>query len=80
MDSHFYFVKEKALDFILGLMEGEGEVKSEEADTYKVTKYWSNNFSAAKIYRLMHTLLKKLFIASKCKTDPKIREKLDLLV
>lgn len=77
VDSHFYIYKEKTLDYILGLIEGEGELKSKEnSDVFKVTKFMSNNFSAGKIYKLIHNLLKRLTISGKFKKDPKFKEEI----
>jgi hypothetical protein len=70
VDSYFYVYKEKTLDFIMGLMEGEGEAEGEIEDPYKVTKFMSNNFSAVKVFKLFCQLLKRLAISSKFKRDP----------
>ncbi len=78
----FYTIKNKCLDYIFGLIEGEGvyplspKLEAENPDKFLTTKYFNSNITPSAVLSLIYQLTKRLFIYRKMERDPSFRTKL----
>lgn len=79
INSHFIKVASASLDYILGLMEGEG-IYPFEADVpdrqqiYHVTQFFASNLTPRMLFQKMSDLIKRLVMYSKMKSSPGFRK------
>jgi hypothetical protein len=70
IDSSFYQVKYQCLKYVRSFIEGYESHKNE-----KIVKFIAMNANPTKLYNLMITLVKKLYIKHKFTLDPKLKSK-----
>lgn len=71
VNSMFYSVKDRCIDFIFGLIEGEGsfplseKLKEKNPNPYLTSSFMSSNITPSKIIQLMYKLTKRLALHRK---------------
>lgn len=70
IDSSFYEVKYQCLKYVKSFIEGYESKKNE-----KIVKFIAMNANPQKLYNVMITLVKKLYIKHRFTLDPKLRAK-----
>lgn len=78
VNSVFYILKEKVLDYVSGLIEGEGyfplrdDVPSKH-DKYLCTQYMASNITPREVFNIMFTMMKRLALYRMMEINPSIR-------
>lgn len=81
VNSVFYLLKEKTLDYVAGLIEGEGyfplmdDVK-EKDDKFLCTQYMASNITPREVFTIMFTMVKRLALYRKMEMNPGFRDSL----
>ena len=78
VNSIFYILKDNILEYISGLIEGEGYFPLEDdvpsnTDKFLVTTYMATNTTPRTLYELIYNMVKKLSLYRKMARDPGFR-------
>ena len=79
VNSTFYIIKDKILDYITGLIEGEGHIElgddvNERQNPYLCKSYMSRNITPRMVFNIMYKTMKKLALYRLMARDPMLKK------